>query len=83
MSFFSPDLHELQQHAAFFEYSTFQGPLCLACFLHSLADSAQLDSRKIFVLRYAYASLNAPLQAIAQRFVHCACYGEGPTTVNC
>jgi hypothetical protein len=51
MSFFCPDLHEAQQHAAFFEYNTFQGPLCLACFLHSLGDAAQLDSRKIFVLR--------------------------------
>jgi hypothetical protein len=34
------------------EYTTFQGPLCLACFLHSLADAAQLGSCKIFVLRY-------------------------------
>lgn len=51
MSFFSPELHQVQQHAAFFEYTTFQGPLCLACFLHSLGDTAQLDSLKIFVLR--------------------------------
>jgi hypothetical protein len=51
MSFFHPELHHLQQHADFFEYETFQGPLCLACFLHSLADAAQLDSRKTFVLR--------------------------------
>jgi hypothetical protein len=52
MSFFCPDTHEERQHAAFFEYTTVQGPLCLACFLASLADAAQLDSRKIFVLRY-------------------------------
>jgi hypothetical protein len=56
MSFFHPELHHLQQHAAFFEYETFQGPLCLACFLHSLADAAQLDSRKTFVLRYQSAA---------------------------
>jgi hypothetical protein len=58
MSFFCPDLHEVQQHAAFLEHNTFQGALCLACFLgglRSLADhhdAAQLDSHKIFVLRY-------------------------------
>ena len=61
MSFYTPQLHHEQQHAAFFEYSTSQGPLCLACFLHSIADTEELDSRKTFLLRCAVADSRTEL----------------------
>jgi hypothetical protein len=51
MSFFCPTLHAEAQHAPFFQYDTHSGPLCLACLLASLGDGAELDSRKLFVLR--------------------------------
>lgn len=71
MSFFSPDLHEAQQHAPYFEYNTFQGPLCLACFLHSIADDGQLDSRKTFVLRCAFAVLQTARHTAACSTTRC------------
>ncbi|WIA22421.1 hypothetical protein OEZ85_004725 [Tetradesmus obliquus] len=52
MSFVLHGLHEQQQHANYLVYNFEDGrTICLACFLHSLSDPGQLDSKKQFAVR--------------------------------
>jgi hypothetical protein len=54
MSFVLHGLHEQQQHAPYLVYNFQDGrTICLACFLHSLSDPVELDSKKQFAVRCA------------------------------